>query len=540
MPPTAAMRATAQGPPVLIEKEGSTRTRGDDIRRNTIEATRLLSEMLKTSIGPRGMDKMFIDKIGEVVITNDGTLMLQKMKVDHPAARVLVEAAEATEAEVGDGTASTVILAAALLNRAEELISDGLHPNVIVSGYTAALRKSLAILDDIAEKVSPLDKHTLNSIARTSVRTKLFSSGADRLAELAVAASTKVAERRGDDYKVIHDTIKVEKRAGGSFQDSVLIDGVILDKELVLTTMTKRVENAKVAVLNYKLYIEKPKFAKAQFDQIVTLTQPSQIKRFKEVRDTTLKGWADELIKSGANVVINEMGTDEMVTYYLGEAGILAVNRTMMGDAGYLAKATGARVVNDFSDFSADDLGEAGLVEERKVDSRKMIFVEGCKNPKAVTIFVRGATKEVADEGARAAKDALMAVKNVIESPLIVGGGGACETELASRVRSWSESMETRQQLAAEKFAEALQIIPLILTKNSGMDMIDTMTALRAKHANGGTWYGIDAMNRRIDDMLKQEIVEPLVVKQQMIKAATEAACMILRVDLAIAVQRLK
>jgi archaeal chaperonin len=541
MPPPAVTRTTSQGPPGIIVKEGSTREKGKNIRSNSIHAAKLLAEMLKSSVGPHGMDKMFIDKIGEIVITNNGAMMLQKMKVDHPAARILAEAAEATHSEVGDGAASTVILAAALLEKAEELISDGVHPNTIVAGYTLALRKSIEILDELAEKVSPIDENALIEVARTNMRTRLFSREAEHLARLVVAASTQIAEKRGDDgYRVVHDTIKIEKRPGGSLQDSILINGVVLDKQIVLTTMTKRVENAKVAVLNDRLYIEKPKFAKEQFDAVVTLTDPAQIKRFKEVRDATLKGWAEKLISSGANVVINEMGIDDLTTYYLGEAGILALNRTLRGDIGYLAKATGARIVNDFHQFSSDDLGEAALVEERSVDSRRLIFVEGCKNPRAVTIFLRGATKETVEEAGRAVKDALTVVKDVIENPAVVAGGGACETEVASRIRHWSEQIPTREQLPAEKFAEALEIIPLTLAKNAGMDIINTMTELRAKHAEGGLWYGVDAESRKVRDVYKENIIEPLAVKQQMLKAATEAACMMLRVDLAFTVTRVK
>ncbi len=526
MSTTAISAMTSGGTPVLILKEGSNQSKGKEAQRNNIAAAKLIAEIVKTSVGPRGMDKMLVDSLGDVTITNDGATMLKEIDVQHPAAKMLVEVSKATDNEVGDGTTSAVILAGALLEKAEELIDKGVHPTVIVEGYNKAARKAVEFLGEFAEKISPTNKEWLIKIARTSMQTKLVSREAQELAEIVVAAATQVAEKTGTTYKVDLSNIKVEKKPGGSLKDTKLIMGFVLDKEVAHSGMPRKIENAKIAIVNAAFEIEK-----TEFDAKLNISDPSMMKKFLDEETHMLKDMVDKVVAIGANVLICQKGLDDIAQHYLAKAGILAVRRVKESDMTNLAKATGARIANNFEDLSVKDLGYAALVEERKIEQDKWVFIEGTKNPKAVTILVRGGTQRIVDEADRSLHDALMVTKDVIEKPAIVAGGGAPEAEMATRILKWTDTLTGREQLAAQKFAEALETIPIALATNAGLDPIDTMVEIRAKHAEGGKWFGIEAKQGKVTDMHKENVIEPLAVKEQIIRSATEAACMILRID---------
>lgn len=517
---------TSSGQPVLILKEGSSQNKGRDAQRNNIFAAKLISEIIKTSLGPRGMDKMLVDSLGDVTITNDGATILKEMDVQHPAAKMIVEISKTTDNEVGDGTTSAVVLAGALLENAEELINDNVHPTIIVDGYRKAATKALSNLEKIAIKVPPTDRKWLIKIAKTSMASKLINRESDRLSELAVDALLAVAEKAGEDFKVDIDDVKVEKKPGGSINQTQLIKGIVLDKEVVHAGMPKKIENAKIALLNSPLEIEK-----TEFDAKININDPRQIKQFLDEENSMLKAMVDKVSESGANVVICQKGIDDIAQHYLAKNGALAVRRVKESDMTKLAKATGGRVVTNLDDLNAKDLGKAQLVEERKVEDDKWVFVEGCKNPKSTTILVRGATQRVTDEAERSMHDALMVVKDVIEHPSVVVGGGAPEAELSYQLREWANSLSGREQLAVQKYADALEAIPLTLASNTGLDPIDTQVELRAKHGQGKKWYGVNCLAGKLGDMEAEEVYEPTAVKEQIIKSSTEAASMILRID---------
>ncbi|MDA4120952.1 MAG: thermosome subunit beta, partial [Thaumarchaeota archaeon] len=527
---------TSSGQPVLILREGSSQNRGKEAQRNNIAAAKLIAEIVKTSIGPRGMDKMLVDSLGDVTITNDGATMLKEIDVQHPAAKMLVEVSKTTDNEVGDGTTSAVVFAGALLEKAEELLDKDVHPTVIVDGYSKAARKAIETLENMAEKVKPDDREWLVKVARTSMQTKLVSREAQELGELVVDAAMAVAEKHDKGYIVDIENVKVEKKPGGSLKDTRLIQGIVLDKEVVHSGMPKRVEKAKIALITAPFEIEK-----TEFDAKLNISDPSMMKKFLDEETKMMKGMVDKVAAVGATVVICQKGIDDIAQHYMAKAGILAVRRAKESDMTKLAKATGARVVNNFEDLSSSDLGYAGLVEERKVEEDKWVFVEGAKNPKAVTILLRGGTQRIVDEGERSLHDALMVTKDVMERPAIVAGGGASEAEAAYQVMKWAEKLSGREQLAAQKFAEALESIPIALAMNAGMDPIDAQVDFRAKHATeNGKWFGIEASDGKVKDMYQRQVFEPLAVKVQVIRSATEAASMILRIDDVIAAGKSK
>ena len=519
----------------MILKEGSSQNRGKEAQRNNIAAAKLIAEIVRTSLGPRGMDKMLVDSLGDVTITNDGATMLKEIDVQHPAAKMLVEVSKTTDNEVGDGTTSAVVLAGALLEKAEELLDKDVHPSVVVDGYTKAAKKARESLQAIAEKVGPEDKTWLVKVARTSMQTKLVSKEAEELATLVVDACLAVTEKNAESYRIDIDNVKVEKKPGGSLKDTSLIQGIVLDKEVVHSGMPKRMEKAKIALISAPFEIEK-----TEFDAKLNINDPTMMKRFLDEETKMLKGMVDKLVESGANVVICQKGMDDIAQHYMAKAGILGVRRAKESDMTKLAKATGARVVNNLQDLSKGDIGYAALVEERKIEEDKWVFIEGCKNPKAVTILIRGGTQRIVDEGERSIHDALMVTKDVIERPAVVAGGGAAEAEASYQVMKWAEKLSGREQLAAQKFAEALEAVPIALAENAGIDPIDAQVEFRAKHAEGGKWVGIDALAGKVRDMYDRQVFEPLAVKDQIIKSATEAASMILRIDDVIAAGKSK
>ena len=520
-------QASAGGMPILILKSGSKQDKGREAQKNNFAAAKLIAEVVRSSVGPRGMDKMLVDSLGDVTITNDGATILKEIDVQHPAAKMMVEISKATDNEVGDGTTSVVVIAGALIEKAEELIDKDVHPTVIVDGYRKSAAKAIEVLNSIATKVHGNEKQELIRVAKTSMQTKLVSRQADLLADIVVRAAMQVAEKSTDSgYKVDIDNVKVEKKAGGSIQDTTLIQGIVLDKEVVHTAMPKKIEEAKIALINSALEIEK-----TEFDAKINISSPDQMQKFLDEETRMLKSMVDKITRSGSNVVICQKGIDDTAQHYLAKAGILTVRRAKESDMTSLSKATGARLVTNLDDLTSKDLGYAKLVQERKVETDKWVFIEGCKNPKAVTILIRGGSQRVVDEAERSVHDALMVSKDVLERPVILAGGGAPEAFAAAKVREWAHTLSGREQLAAEKFAEALEVIPLSLAENAGMDLIDTLTEIRAKQSKGSYSIGIDARNGKVADMSKLDIVEPLVVKEQIIKSATEAACMILRID---------
>lgn len=526
---------TASGQPILILKEGTTRSKGREAQKRLIMAAKLVSDIVKSSLGPRGMDKMLVDSLGDVVITNDGAAMLKEMEVEHPAAKMMVEVSKAQDAEVGDGTTTVVVLAGSLLDKAEELIDKEVHPTIIIDGYKKAASKALETLRKIAVKVDPNDTAILRKVAETAMGSKLVAGDRGYLAELAVNAIMLVKEEIDGKIKVDIDDVKVEKKAGGSIRDTLLVRGIVLDKEVVHSGMPKRVENAKIVLINAPLEIEK-----TEFDARINISSPEQIKLFLEEENKMLKEMVDKIAATGANVVFCQKGIDDIAQHYLAKVGILAARRIKQSDMEKLSKATGARIVTNLEDLSSEDLGHAELVEERKIEEDKMIFIEGCKNPRSVTILIRGGSERVVDEAERSMHDALSVVRDVLIEPAILAGGGSPEAEAAKVIREWASSLSGREQLAAERFAEALETIPLTLAENAGLDTIDIEVELKARHANGEVWAGVDIFGGKIDDMYKKEVFEPLLVKEQVIKSATEVASMILRIDDLIAASKLK
>ena len=527
---------TEGGQQVLILKEGTSQSRGRQAQDNNIIAAKLIANIVRSSLGPRGMDKMLVDSMGDVTITNDGATILKDIDVQHPAAKMLVEIAKTTDNEVGDGTTSAVVLTGALLGNAEELIHKGVHPTVIVDGYKKAAAQARKILNQIAIKVQPTDVATLTKVARTSMASKLVSNESEALAGLLVDALLQVAEKNEDGkYKVDIDNVKVEKKAGGSLKDTRLVKGVILDKEVVHSGMPKRIEKAKIALVNSPLEIEK-----TEFDAKININNPGEIKLFLDEETKMLKDMVEKISSSGANVLVCQKGIDDVAQHYLANAGILTVRRAKESDITKLAKATGARVVTGLDDLSKDDLGHAALVEERKVEEDKWVFVEGCKNPKAVTLLIRGGSQRIVDEAERSIHDAIMTIKDVLEKPAIVGGGGAVEEELSHRLMEWSSTLPGREQLAVQKYAEALESIPLALAENAGFDVLDIQVELREKHGAGKTWHGVDVLGNGVQDLYKKDVIEPASVKEQIITSATECSCMILRIDDVIAGSKMK
>jgi thermosome len=531
---TAIPAVTSTGQPILILKEGTTEKRGKEAQRNNFEAVKIVKDIVKTSLGPKGMDKMLVDSLGDVTVTNDGATILKEMDIQHPAAKMMVEIAKATDNEVGDGTTSTVVLAGYLIEKAEELIDKGVHPTIIIDGYMKASQEALKILKNIAEKVNPDDKEILKKIAKTTLSTKMVSTEAEYLADLVVNAVLQVADKVNGGYKVDIENVKVEKKPGASITNTQLIKGVVIDKEVVHASMPKSVKNAKIALLNAPLEIEK-----TEIDAKINITDPEQMKAFLDEETKILKQMVEKIKSVGANVVLCQKGIDDMAQHYLAKEGILAVRRIKMSDMDKLSRATGGRIVTNIDDLSSEDLGYAELVEERKIEEDKWVFVEGCKNPKAVSILIRGGAQRVVDEAERSIHDALMTVKDVLERPLIVAGGGAAEIEVATQLRKWAQTLEGRVQLAALAFTEALENLALTLAENAGLEPLDILPELQAAHQKGDKWAGINVLKGKVENMMQNNVIEPEIVKEQVIKAATEAASMIIKIDDLIAASKL-
>jgi thermosome len=527
------MASIQQGPngPVLVLKESALQQKGKDAQENNIAAAKLVAELVKSSLGPRGLDKMLVDSLGDVTITNDGATILKEIDVQHPAAKMMVEIAKTVDNEVGDGTTSSVVFGGALLARAEDLLKKDVHSSTIVEGYQNAAEKTLEIFSTLSKKIRPDDRDSLLKIATTSMQSKLISEDSGILSKIVVDAILNIAIKKDDEYTVDLENLKVEKKSGGSIQDTQIIKGIVLDKEIVHSGMPTKIEKAHIALINSALEIEK-----TEMSSEIRITDPTQMQMFLEEENRMLKTMVDKLHDVGANVLVCQKGIDDIAQHYLSKHGIMAIRRVKESDMIKLTKATGGRVISNLDDLSEKDLGYADLAQQKKIESDKWVFIEGCKHPQSVTLLIRGGSQRVIDEVDRSIHDALMVVKDVIEKPEIVAGGGAPEAFAASQLKEWANNFDGREQLAIKKYAEALETIPLTIAENAGMDPIDVMATLRSKQNQGQKWTGIDARNTKIADMFAIDVVEPIVVKEQIIKSATEAACMILRIDDVIAV----
>ncbi|MHA2038928.1 MAG: thermosome subunit beta [Promethearchaeota archaeon] len=523
------------GTPVLIMREGTERQRGRDAMSNNIAAAIVIAEAVRTSLGPRGMDKMLVDQFGDVVITNDGATILKEIDVQHPAAKMMVEVAKTQDSEVGDGTTTSVILAGELLKRAKKLLEQKIHPTVITEGFRKAADKAVEILNSISVKSGIDDEEGLKNSAMTCMSSKIVSESKVKLAEMCMKAIKAVAEKDGNGNWIADiEKVQIQKKAGDSIDDTSLIKGIILDKEVVSPGMPKSIKDAKILLLQSAIELEK-----TEFDSKLQITSPEQIQEFLDEEEKMIRDMVEKIVNSGANVVICQKGIDDLAQHFLSRAGIMAIRRVKKSDIEKLAKATGGMIYTNLDDVTAEKLGFAGLVEERKIMNDSWIFIEECKDPKSVVILIRGGTDLIIDEVDRAIHDALCVVRDVVEDQKIVGGGGAPEIEVAIQLRAYASTLGGREQLAVEIFADALDIIPKTLAENAGLDQIDTLMNLRAAHQQGNKFAGTDLdTGDVINDMSKIGVVEPTIVKIQAIKSSTEATSMILRIDDVIASQR--
>jgi len=529
------MTSSAGGVPVLILREGSNRSRGKEAQHSNIMAAKVVAETVKSALGPKGMDKMLVDSFGDVTITSDGRTILDEMDIQHPAAKMMVEVAKTQDNEVGDGTTTAVIISGALLSKAEGLINKNVHPTIIIDGYKKASDRALKTLEKIAISVDLSLQGYLKKAAMTSMASKLVAEHRGYLADLAVKAILQVAEKEAGKYKADVDDIKVEKKPGKSVRETKLINGIVLDKEVVHSGMPKRVENPKIALLNSALEIEK-----TEFDAKINIESPEQMDAFLKQEETMLREMVDKITATGAKVVLCQKGIDDMIQHFLSRKGILVVRRIKKSDMEKLSKATGGKIITNLDDIDPADIGYASLVEERKIGDDKMTFVEGCKNPRAVTILIRGGTERIVDEAERSLHDALCVVRDIVEEPKVLAGGGAPELEVSRALKKYAGILPGREQLAVECFAEAFETVPLTLTENAGLDPIDVLSELRARHEKGETWAGIEVHSGKVQDMTQAGVFEPLAVKKQIIKSATEAASMILKIDDVIAAGKMK
>jgi thermosome len=523
----AYLTTTASGQPVLILKEGTSRNRGKEAQRNNIMAARVVGEVLRTTLGPRGMDKMLIDSLGDITITNDGATILKEIEVEHPAAKMMVEIAKTQDDMVGDGTTTAVVLAGELLKKAEELLEQNIHPTIVVSGYRKAALKAVETINNLAVQVELNDRATMKKVAVTSMASKAVGAARDHLADIAIAAVGQIVETRGDRTIADIDNIQTIKKTGKSLLESQLVNGLVIDKEVVHPGMPKLVEKAKIALIDCALEIEK-----TEISAEIRIRDPTQMKAFLDQENKMLQDMVDKVKASGANVVFCQKGIDDMAQHFLAKEGILAARRVKQSDMEKLARATGGRLVTDLSDLRSQDLGIAGIVEERKLGEDKMVFVEKCKDPRSVAIIIRAGLERMVDEAERAMNDALSVVSDVVETNKVVAGGGAVEIEVAKDLRAYATNVGGREQLAIEMFADAMEIIPKTLAENAGLEAIDILVELRAAHEKAeGKNKGVNVFTGKIENMRDKGVIEPLVVKEQAVKSATESAAMILRID---------
>jgi len=518
---------TKSGQPVLILKEGTSRSRGKEAQKNNIMAAKVIAEAIRSTLGPRGMDKMIVDSLGDITITNDGATILDEIDVQHPAAKMIVEVAKTQDDMVGDGTTTAVVVAGELLKEAEELLEENVHPTLIVKGYRIATQKALEVLDKISQTVDLNDKETLKKVAKTAMGSKAVGTAKEHFANIAVEAINQIAEKQGDKWVVDIDNIQIVKKAGKSLQDTQLMKGLIVDKEIVHSGMPKSVKQARIALVDTALEIKK-----TEVSSQIRIDDPSQISGFLDKETNMLKEMVKKIKKSKANVLICQKGIDDMAQYFLAKEGIMAVRRVKESDMKMLARATTAKIITNLDDVRPEDLGYAELVEERKIGDDSMVYVEGCRNPKSVSILIRAGLERMVDEADRILHDVLSVVADLYKKNKVVAGGGATETEVAKQLREYAVQIGGRAQLAVEAFAKSLEIIPRTLAENAGLEQIDILVNLRSAHEKSkGCFMGVDVFSGEIVDMFEKGIIEPLSVKEQAIKSASEAATMILRID---------
>jgi thermosome len=523
----AASVGNLGGQPILILREGSSRRKGKEAQYANIQAAKVVAEVVKATLGPRGMDKMLVDSLGDLTITNDGHEILKEIDVEHPAAKMIVEVAETQDDEVGDGTTTAVILAGDLLKRAQELLDKNIHATTLVAGYRKAAEEAIRVLNSVAVDVDLDDREVLKNIVKTSMRSKVIGLAGDHFADIAIDAVKQVTENKDGEMTADKDDIQVIKKTGKSLLDTQLIQGIIVDKEVVQSDMPKRIEDAKIALIDSALEVEK-----TEMDAEIRIRDPVQMKAFLDEESRMLKEMVNKIVDSGANVVLCQRGIDDVAQYFLTKGGALAVRRIKSSDMEKLAKATGARLITNLDDLTASDLGRARLVEERKIGDDKMVFIEECQNAKAVSILIRAGLERLIDEVERALNDALSVMIDIVKQNKIVAGGGAIEAELSKRIRDYAATVGGREQLAIEAFADALEIIPVTLAENAGLDPIDILVALRSAHEEAdGLWKGVNVFTGKVVDMMDDAVLDPLAVKEQAIKSAVEAASMILRID---------
>ncbi|MFX1398976.1 MAG: thermosome subunit beta [Promethearchaeota archaeon] len=519
--------AQLSGVPILILKEGTERKQGKDAQKNNISAAKAVAEAVRTTLGPKGMDKMLVDGLGDVTITNDGATILDTIDVEHPAAKMIVEVAKTQDDKVGDGTTTSVIIAGELLNLANELMEQSVHPSIIFRGYRKALMKSKEILKDIAINIDINDEETLIKVAETSMNSKLIAGVKNHFAQIAVKSVSQVKEMRGQNINIDLDQIQIIKKEGKSLLDTNSIDGIVVDKEVVHSMMPKSLKGAKIALIDAALEVEK-----TEFDAEIRIQTPDQINKFVQEEAKMLKKRVQKLKDIGANVIFCQKGVDDKAQNFLASENMITVRRVKKSDMEKLARATKATIVNNIFEISADDLGLAGKVEEKKIGDDKMIFVSECADPKAVSILIRAGIEHVVDEAERMLKDALSVVKAAIEVPFVLPGGGAAEIELAKRLKTYARTIGGREQLAIEIYANALEIIPKTLVENAGYNPVDLIVELRSKHeSNDGIAFGVNITSGKPDNMVKLGVIEPLTVLTQAIQSATEVSSMILKID---------
>ncbi len=523
------------GVPVLIMREGSTRTRGRDALNSNVMAAKVIEEAIKSSLGPKGMDKMLVSTFGDVVITNDGATILREIDIQHPAAKFIVELAKVQDQETGDGTTTVVIIAGELLRSAEELLSLDIHPTIITDGYRKAAEKALQILDEISKSVAYEDEEMMKKVSMTALASKMVAENREYLTDLTLKAVKSVVEEKEGKLVVDIDDIKIEKKTGEGVEDTKLINGVVLDKEFVHPGMPKKLTDVNIALIDAPLEVKK-----TEITAKINITDPNQIKAFMDEEESMIKEMVDKIVGLGVNFVVCQKGIDDLGQHFLAKAGVCAVRRIKRSDMDKIAKATGGKIVNSVEELTVEDFGKAGVVEERKVGEEKMIFIEDCANPKSVSLLIRGGAELVVDEVQRGVHDSLCVIRNVIQEGKVVSGGGAPEMELSRRIRRYADTLSGREQLAVRAFAEALEIVPRTLAENAGFDPTDIIVDLRAAHDEGKKDWGVDVMGNKTSDMATLNVWEPTMVKKHAIKSANEAAVMILRIDDVIATREIE
>ncbi|MBN2142506.1 TCP-1/cpn60 chaperonin family protein [Candidatus Woesearchaeota archaeon] len=520
------MASNKDNQPIYILADNTKRTSGREAQRMNIMAAKLVAETVRTTLGPKGMDKMIVDGIGGITVTNDGVTILEEMNIEHPSAKMLVEIAKTQENEVGDGTTTAVVIAGELLKKAEDLLDQEVHPTVIAKGYRLAAAKAKEYLEEMAEEVSFEDNSMLRKIAMTAMTGKGAEASKELLSELVVKAVKRVVEKDGEKIKVDPDDIKIEKKLGGGVEESTLVEGIALDKERVHSGMPKRVEAARIALIDSPIEVKT-----TEIDAKISISDPSKMQAFLDMEESMLRKIVEKIVASGANVLLCQKGIDEMAQHFLAKKGILAARRVMKSDMEKLSKATGGRIITDLSDLTEDDLGRAGVVEEVKFGDESMILVQECKNPKSVTLLVRGTTEHVLAEAKRAIEDAIGDTIASLKNGRVVAGAGAPEIELARNLAKYSERFGGREQLAIKAFAESLEVIPRTLAENAGLDPIDVLTELRSAHDKKEVWAGINVFSGKVMNAWKHGVLEPLKIKTQAVASAAEVAVMILRID---------